>query len=416
MREQGATSILVAGSLLFLLGMAALAVDVSGFFKTARSDQTTADLACLAGVVHLPLDGAEAIDRAATVTRLNWAAMRYAAVMTTGPTTARMGDGSGSEVRFETHYGGDPYTMRVEVSEVTPTHFGKALGIDDVTVGQVATCQTSFVSTIYPTMPVGILPGGFSGNLFGPDPCGSSSGNCGTIDVPRATGGNELVDNIGDGLDRKLVPALGANPGVDCNAVGPDDECSQINSNPGVSASHIGGGFIALLQDKGGADCTFKQRGRDLDCDSPTQILGGAPTPLAGAQPSMPSWWDTSLYGPYSGLSAHYWYDGPIAKCDSPRLGVIPIVSADLTWDLGDPRPGWPNGRSDPVKVVGAADAIIIDPNEGTDFKGGGNLKHASAIIMWFGPNTTCADTGASYGILNGGNKVVDKTVKLVAD
>ena len=412
--ERGATALLVAGSLLFLLGMAALAVDVSGFYQTARQDQTIADLSCLAGVVELPDDPALAIDKAASVTKLNWPTMQYATVTTLSATTARMGDGAGNEVRFDAAYGGDNTTMRVEVTATDPTTFGKVLGRSSVSVGQVATCQRELQNGIYPTMPIGVLPGGFDGGLYGTNPCGGSSGNCGSLSVPRSGGGG-VAANIANTLDRHLVASLGAgSSAIDCSSVVPGEQCSIVATDTGVSAGQIGNGFRGLLDDISGSTCTMVVKGDTLDCDSPSQVLGGIPLPMGVANPIKPAWWDTSLYGSYpQSPLVHFYWNGPIAKCDSPRLGVVPIVSSDLDWDLGDPNPGWPSGHHD-IKVVGALDIILIDPNQPGDFTGGGNLKDASAIVMWYGPNTTC--NGRPYGVNNGGNRQVTPKVKLIAD
>ena len=48
--ERGATALIVAGALFFIFGAATLAVDASSLYQDATTDQTTADLACLAGV------------------------------------------------------------------------------------------------------------------------------------------------------------------------------------------------------------------------------------------------------------------------------------------------------------------------------------------------------------------------------
>ena len=57
--------------------------------------------------------------------------------------------------------------------------------------------------------------------------------------------------------------------------------------------------------------------------------------------------WETSLNGAYNAANttSHFYFDGVIAKCDSPRLATIPIVSENLNWDLGDPNPAGPTGR-----------------------------------------------------------------------
>ena len=57
---------------------------------------------------------------------------------------------------------------------------------------------------------------------------------------------------------------------------------------------------------------------------------------------------------------------------------------------IGHPDP-WPSG-SKPMKVLGHYFVFIADPNDADDFQGSGNLKQASAIVIWLGPNASCAD------------------------
>jgi Flp pilus assembly protein TadG len=51
-REKGATALLVASSLIMLIGFAAVAVDLSAGFNERRQGQTAADLGALAGAVE----------------------------------------------------------------------------------------------------------------------------------------------------------------------------------------------------------------------------------------------------------------------------------------------------------------------------------------------------------------------------
>ncbi len=418
-REDGATSVFVAFSLTMLVAAAALAVDVSSFFQTARADQTIADLSCLAGVAELPGDPPGAIDQAAAVAELNWPAMS-AAVLTVAGSDGVLADGTGNTVIFEAGAGGDPEVLQVRVTERAPAYFGRAVGVASTDITQTATCQVEVSSSGGGSLPFGILPGGFGGGLFGPNPCGSNSGNCGSLSIARSDvngAGPTLIKNIGEGADRVLQPWLGPLSGASryCDAVGSGAVCHVISTDTGVSAAHIGQGFVNRLRDDPGASCTFSAGGATLNCDTPTQILGASPTPLATAFGAAPAWWVPSLYGAWPpSPSVHFYYDGVVAKCDSPRLATVPIVSSNLGWTTGNPNPGWPNGKKD-MKIVGMVDVIVLNPNDPSDFLGSGNLKASSAIVMWYGPNARCA-TGGSFGLLNGASGVPVKTVKLVAD
>jgi Flp pilus assembly protein TadG len=417
-QERGATAVFVAISLAFLMAAAALAVDASGFFQTARADQTIADLSCLAGVHELPGDPSAAIDEAAAVAELNWPAMS-AATLTVAGSNAVLADGAGNMVTFEAGANGDPEVLQVTVTERAPAYFGRAVGVASTDITQTATCQVEVTSSGGGALPFGILPGGFAGGLFGPNPCGSNSGNCGSLFVARSDvngTGPTLIKNIGEGADRVLQPWLGPLSGSsrNCDAVGSGEVCHVISTDTGVSAAHIGQGYVNRLRDDPGADCTLSVGGATLNCDTQAQILGAAPTPLSTVFGAAPVWWVPSLYGAWPpSPSVHFYYDGVIAKCDSPRLATVPIVSSNLNWTIGDPNPGWPNGKKD-MKIVGMVDVIIVDPNDAGDFLGSGNLKASSAIVMWYGPNARCA-TGGAYGLLNGAGGIPIKTVKLVA-
>ena len=94
-REQGFSAVWVAITLLFVLASAALAVDVSGFYETARTDQTTADLACLAGVPHLPGAGATARSAAAENVQRNFPSLA-AVTATTSGSILTLSDGAGN--------------------------------------------------------------------------------------------------------------------------------------------------------------------------------------------------------------------------------------------------------------------------------------------------------------------------------
>lgn len=415
--EKGAAAILVAASLLFLLGMAAIAVDVSGFYQDARVGQTTADMACLAGVADLPGDAAAAFTHAGAYAKANWPEMTGITMNVAGD-TGTIDDGAGNVITLQTPVGGDPEKMKVTIVDRSPTFFGRVFGAQSVDIRQEATCVVDTTSSGGGGMPFGILPGGFGGGLFGPNPCGSSSGNCGSLFIERddvSGAGPTLVKNIAEGSDRVLAPWLGSSLGADnCSGVSAGDTCHIVETDTGVSAGQLGDGFVERLRDDPGATCTFTDSSVTMNCDTPAQILGASPTPLATAFGTPPAWWEPSLYGSWPpSPTVHFYYDGVIAKCDSPRLGFVPIVSEDMNWDIGDPNPGWPSGHKD-MKIVGLVDIILTDPNDSSDFQGSGNLKKAGAVVMWYGPNARCVD-GSPYGVINGVTGTPIRSVKLVA-
>lgn len=416
--ERGASALLVAGALLFIFGAAALAVDVSSFYQDATVGQTNADMTCLAGVAELP-DTNAAITAAAEIAQLNWPEKSLGAPAISG-STGLMTDGAGNTVTIDAAYGGASDQMAVIVTERAETDFARVIGADTVNIVEQAVCEGSVTASGGGTLPFAAITGGWTGPLQINPPCGGSSGNCGALYIERDDvngAGNTLIKNIAEGADRLLAGSLGSSAGVpSCDAVSAGDTCSIVSTDTGVSASHLGNGFFQRLDGDPNASCTFNYKGGVLNCDSHSDILGASPMALMTAFPSAPTWWDTDLYGAYNATNTnkHFWYDGVVAKCDSPRLGGIPIISDNLDWDLGDAHTGWPDGNKD-VKIVGMLDVIIEEPYGASDFQGNKNLKTAAASVIWYGPNATCAN-GANIGVLNGvppgGGKT---TVKLIA-
>lgn len=415
--DRGISAIWVAVIFLFLAGAAALAVDASGGFNAARTDQNTADLACLAGVRELPESSDDAISTTVDYVVANWPEMASQTLNKTG-TTATYSDGSGNEVYIDAGYGGDTSKEYVRVREVRPTFFAKLVGSDTIAVTQEAWCRVTALGAGGGSLPFAAFPGGFDGNLQDFNPC--PGGNCGPIDIPRDTpngGGPQFIENLATGSDRLLDAWLGPigspPPGaVVCNTVTAGQTCHILTTNNGVSAGQLGEGAARRLQDYVGAPDTggpgddFTSKGVFMNGDTPGGVLTGDNTNslplLTNVFPigSPPAWWDTpeeeSLYGPYdlTNTANHYYYNGDLAFCDHPRLGFIPIVTDDMDWNLGD-GPASFNGNTT-VKVVGFLWVIIIDPNDPGDFYGNNNLKNASSIVVWFGPNADeCGPTGS---------------------
>lgn len=389
-REDGLTVIWVAMVLFFLMGAAALAVDASGFYETARADQTTADLACLAGIPEMPESPTAGRAAAAANVAQNYPALSSVTPVTTGSTTV-MDNGNGANATIEAPYGGDANKMRVEVTETDPTTFGRVLGVTEVPITQVAYCKV--FSGNGGGQPFGALPGGWGGGLQAENPCGNNSGNCGRLFVPRAdTIGNNptTIKNIAEGLDRTLDPGLSTL--VNCTSVGAGGSCNVVDTNTGVNAAALGEGFRQRLDNPAPGAQTFTMGGQDYDADPVSAVLGGSPSSLT----SQPAGWEAWIHGEWgtADVSNHYYWNDIVAKCDSPRLVSYPIISSDLSWsetkyNNGEPYPDWPNGHKQ-LLVIGMYNGILIDPNDAGDFIGMGNLKKASTVIIWFGPDARC--------------------------
>lgn len=418
-RERGATALLVAGAMLFIFGAAALAVDTSIFYSDARTDQTTADLSCLAGV--LEVDDADKIDMAASFTEQNWPLMQGSSVVKVGSIGTMTGQGN--QVIFETNYGGDPNQMRVRVVESADTNFARALGAGQVTVTQEAICSVQASPNGAGPLPIGIVPGGFAGGIFNPNPCGNNNGNCGGLAI-GGNGASEFSDNVANGIDRVLSKHHGPSGSADadtglvvtsCDSVGNQDECNLVSTKTGQMAGPLATGFLERFSNPTTPN-TFSKGGEQYDADTPSDILGAPPENLFDAMAgSQPRWWEPSIYGDWdeNELGSHYYYDGVVAKCDSPRRSLVPVVDDNDNWDLGSGASAWPNGTNSEVKVIALVDIIVLDPNHQNDFQGNGT-KTVTADVIWYGPNATCSD-GSPIGVLNGVTGGIDRSVKLIA-
>jgi hypothetical protein len=400
--EEGFSAVWVAITLLFVLASAALAVDVSGFYETARTDQTTADLACLAGVPHLPGAAATARSAAAENVQRNFPSLATATATTTG-SVLTLTDGAGNTAVITTPVGSDSAKMRVVITETDLATFGRVIGANQVPVTQEAYCKV--FSGTGSDVPFGAMPGGWDGQLQDSNPCGTNSGNCGRLYIPRddVSGvGPQTEENIASGLDRTLTPGLWPSL-VGCGAISAGGDCNVVETNTGVNAAALGQGFLRRLQDTAGASQTFTYSGNQYDADTPAQVLGTSPQTITAAfGGAAPPGWEEWIHGVWGSVdvSNHYYWNDVIAKCDSPRLISFPIVSSDLTWSQatyvsGMPFPIWPSGNKD-MLVVGLYSGILVNPNGAEDFIGSGNLKTADSAIMWYGPDARCVGPNGS--------------------
>lgn len=423
--ERGATAVIVAGALFFLFGAAALAVDTSSFYQAATTDQTTADMACLAGVAELP-DTAAALTAAAEIVSLNWPEKSLGAPVVSGPTGV-MSDGAGNTVTLNAQHNGNADQMSVVVSERAGTEFARVIGADSVTITQNAVCLGVKATAGTGVMPLGALPGTFSGDLF--DCAAKVTGNCGAIGAPNP-GANGWRDAIEKGMDADVSKHhgnWGTNdlhtdlPGIECVSVG--QSCNAADSEPGNMAGPFNQGLANLLSDVSNADCV---ENGVFNCDSMSQVLGGHNADLLETLWPLsppadfpggfiePAGWHDSLYGLYSTAKGQqYYYDGDDIKCDSPRLATVPIVVFDDDWAIGDGGSTWPAGRKR-MKIIGFYTVYIREPANQSDIGNGSanGLGQIVSDVIWFGPNATCED-GSTFAPLGSIN--VPAGVKLIA-
>lgn len=406
--ERGFSALFVAICLFFLMGATALAVDVSGFYETARTDQTTADLACLAGIPSMPENPAVARASAAENAQRNFPSLASATASTLG-NTLTLSDAFGNSVAITAPFGADNNKMQVTVTETDQATFGRVLGASDVPISQVAYCKVFAGGG--GDLPFGAVPNGlWDGVLQTSNPC--DTGNCRALDVPRSDingSGNRFIRNVALGNGIELVAFKSPIPpgvAVTCTATTP--QCSVLDQNQGVSTGQLsdglvreGAGVTGRLQNSSTSETWQSPQGRILDGDDIDDILGTAMITGATNFPMQPPAWDSDVHGPWAGTpngGSMVWYDDVIRKCDSPRLARVPII-AQLPWAPGQ-AVNLPPGNSDQVKVIGFYSLVIDDPNgdpsPSSDLTNSDSLKTANSITVWYGPNARCIGPNGS--------------------
>ncbi len=427
-REDGGFSATWTAITAFLLvGMAALAVDVSGFYREAAFEQSAADMTCLAGVRDLPQSPSNALDHAVAIAKQNWPEMSAVSASIVAQ-TATLDDGNGNVVTMVAGYGGDLTKMAVTLTQQAPTQFGKVLGATSAQVTQEAYCKVQGLKL--GDLPFGALPGGFQGILQVENPC--DTGNCRPLELPRADWagqGEWFIRNVAIGAEAQLDPnkwetdplnmttcAVGSGP---CTIVNQDQGVSSGQLSDGLVRGSVTAGVSGRLADTSVATRTFVSLGgRTLDGDYPPQMLQvnpdpGVPMAFAsftgvtdpGALSAMapPDKFDAEVHAdatvPQSWVDVdkthHIYYNDTIGKCDSPRFARIPIV-AQIDWQPGEVV-NLPGGNSDPVKVVGFYTVALEHPIVPGDFKNPSDaLKTLSAEAVWFGDNANCIGPGGT--------------------
>lgn len=419
--DSGISVIWVAVVFIFLIASAALAIDVSGSFGAARTDQNTADLSCLAGVRELP-DETAAINTAVAYIDANWPEMTGSNLTITLPTAVYSSIG-GNSVFIDADYGGGGDTMYIETTEIKPNSFAGAVGQQTTTVTQDAACSGKRVHTGTGMLPIGALAGSWNGDLF--DCAGKVTGNCGALS-PQGGGGSAYRDAVGNGVTGNFLKHHGdegdddlqtGEPRIDCFA----DPCNATKTETGNMVGPFRQGLGDRFAVPGVATCTDPP---PFNCDSINDVFGGTLETLDTAytaDPSFFSWWEPSLYGDIATaklaaapLAEHFYYNDELLLCDSPRLATIPIVNwpgnnKPLNWDIGDAPGTLPNGKKF-MKIIGFYTIYIREPNTVAEI-GSGPME---ADVIWFGPDAKCDGTGDAFQPF-GSPFAADAGVKLVA-
>ena len=240
------------------------------------------------------------------------------------------------------------------------------------------------------------------------------NGNCRPLELPREDGtgaGVWFIRNVAIGGQAQLFPVKTAVPPASLTVCAPfSGPCTIVNQDQGVSTGQLSDG-IARGSGSAGVDGRFENpvtshtfnslAGRILDGDTPEEILDPDYPAFSGTTGALlnslppPTGWDVDVHGDWAAIDVDrtYYYNETVAKCDSPRLGRIPII-AQVTWGPGQVL-NLPGGNSDPVKVVGFYLIILEDPNESSDFLNpSDSLKNLSGKVIWLGPEASCSGTG----------------------
>jgi Flp pilus assembly protein TadG len=282
--DRGVTTILVASSLILLMGIAAFAVDYSAALNERRQDQSAADTAALGGGLELIISTSAnnvqaAVDEAKRLAEENigraipatdWANCVDPDALQFPSTTPAMGVTGGTEC-ISFNQGFSQMRVRLPVQE-TATTFGRVLGV--MSIGTDAAAEVTIDNPGGGAFPAGVFAGSSAGTEFciktgtgssSHESCGSpTAGNFGTFDPyfytdlnpgnPDTTcvSGNgqpiSLARAMADGLDHQLGIAA-SSPGNRING----DQCpgfpgpphpNRVSNSSGYTANDVTYGLI----------------------------------------------------------------------------------------------------------------------------------------------------------------------------
>lgn len=283
-RERGASAIVIALSLLVLMGFAALAIDYGLGVSERRLDQNTVDTAALAGGVELIISGDPQamvdsiksyvdnnLDR--NVTNADWTACADPeALATTSDTIPGITDGSPCISLGESSDGVAFGRLRVRVpDQTTPTAFAKLLGVAGLTTDAAAEVELvdTFASGAFPAP---VFSGAGAGDFVciktgtsGHASCGDpSTGNFGSFQPyfytdlapgnpnTLCTSGNQvdpLSRAMADGIDHFLgvspTPTGSRQNGAECPQFPGPLFPDRVDSGSGNSPTDVTNGLVS---------------------------------------------------------------------------------------------------------------------------------------------------------------------------
>ncbi len=317
--ERGQTLALNVIFLVVLIGMVGLVVDGGNVMLQRRAAQGTADAAAMAGVLDVTRSraSAEAVALDYAVNR-NGDGVEARQILATGSNTASCGDRS---MR--------PYSVCVRVRREQQTFLAQIVGIRDTQATAQAIATASQVQSIAGWLPIGVRENAWtSGTQLSVRP-----------NEPTAVGG-------------------------------------AINTPAGDSCSFAGGSVIGQVirsERFGGLDACPVEIGQTIQTQTGVQhsqwTTSGFSPRLSG---NTDTFEDVFQWDPQSGKYI-------VLKPDSPRIGIIPIVSADAQWPL--------SGNAN-IEVVSYALVYIgkrDNPNILAPFTGQGNNQQ-NPLTVWLTP------------------------------
>lgn len=230
--ERGTTMILVAGSMMLLLGMAAIALDLGAAWNERRQDQTSSDLSAVAGGLSYG-DNAAIVTQVLTNSRANldstytdpeWSSIWLNCTDPDRPagfTPLISGGNTYNCISLSVSY------LRVRLpDQIRGTTFAKAIGVDTITT------NADTVVTFLPPGGTGLLPFAVQGNAAAGEICLDT----GTGQPDPPCDGNE------QGSFGNIAPPLFGNPNL-----GTTPACSNQTSNNNYVAESIAMGVDHLI-------------------------------------------------------------------------------------------------------------------------------------------------------------------------
>jgi hypothetical protein len=287
--DRGASAILLAFALVFLMGMAALAIDLGAAYNERRQSQTAADLAVMAGAMEITLGGTQQdiVNEALSYARVNLDAeytdeeWRIAWQTCQDPERLNFDVGIGTPVDFQpiqepAAWGSGNLECISQVSsyfrvripdQLVETAFAKIIGIDQVATNADAVAKLESEPAQTAVLPFGIPGGTQAGEVClrsSPSgtailPCqGPTGGAFGTINseffgdyFPPADcglpGHDELEQNIAIGIDHAVAewPSEDAgDEGVTDGSLHPGDNVVRDYQNIGFDRCDLDGGTV----------------------------------------------------------------------------------------------------------------------------------------------------------------------------